>query len=679
MPLTLRLLNKTIATVLSSPEHKRVRASQPLPAHAYSSLPAAAIQRGSTRQRKELVRVAARSGSLEAVDASLAATRLSHGDWLLRAAAEAPGPGVALALCQQLAARGWLVKWGAYRTPLHTAAAAGNADVCQWLQLGQLGILHYDVDAVYAAAEAGHAALAAGLLSLCPDDNKRYSPANRLLEAAARGYGVVDFTGLWKECVNGTWEDLQRQQQQEQQLAQQGQQQENNCFSVWCPNGLKLRASASELASPLGPAGLKGILAAAAGSPTPCWLDKLDMLLQLPCGSDEAAAVAAAAVVAAKLAARPDLLSDVLAGAMSAPDGLARVRLLWEQRGWRLAEGSALEAAVAAAGKRGDTAAISYLFDNLGAHVADGYPIPNALLLPANCGHLPVLQLLASHGVRCSGGTFAGLAGCAVLDGHTHILDYLLCKQAPPPPLLEPPAGSWAESAVRKDAIDRALGYGVYLAITSCVQRAYELNGARFQTEGGGPLVMEGTVSWSPGMMELLEKMGYPFNRTAALYKSMKGDVSMIRALARLRFCGPDCHIALTSLLGDPAVPLDEIRWLLEGDGGGGGGGEAGAEGGAAGPSEGPTPTAAPKPGPAASLVLRDEALWQQVLEAAGRRGQGQAAGEVRAWLEGWRQANMKPPGDSNERWQGPRARAEGSWGGWKHRAADDTWQFCIT
>ena len=165
----------------------------------------------------------------------------------------------------------------------------------------------------------------------------------------------------------------------------------------------------------------------------------------------------------------------------------------------------------------------------------------------------------------------------------------------------------------------------------------------------------------------------------AALYKSMKGDVSMIRALARLRFCGPDCHIALTSLLGDPAVPLDEIRWLLEGDGGGGGGGEAGAEGGAAGPSEGPTPTAAPKPGPAASLVLRDEALWQQVLEAAGRRGQGQAAGEVRAWLEGWRQANMKPPGDSNERWQGPRARAEGSWGGWKHRAADDTWQFCIT
>ena len=522
MPLTLRLLNKTIATVLSSPEHKRVRASQPLPAHAYSSLPAAAIQRGSTWQREELVRVAARSGSLEAVDAALAATCLSkclsNGDWLLGAAAEAPGPGVALALCQQLAARGWLVKWGAYRTPLHTAAAAGNADVCQWLQLGQLGILHYDVDAVYAAAEAGHAALAAGLLSLCPDDNKRYSPANRLLEAAARGYGVVDFTGLWKECVNGTWEDLQRQQQQEQQLAQQGQQQENNCFSVWCPNGLKLRASASELASPLGPAGLKGILAAAAGSPTPCWLDKLDMLLQLPSGSDEAASVAAASAVAAKLAARPDLLSDVLAGAMSAPDGLARVRLLWEQRGWRLAEGSALEAAVAAAGKRGDTAAISYLFDNLGAQVAlaseQGHSVPDVLRKAVFGGQLPVLQLLASRGVRCSGRAFAGLAGCAVLDGHTHILDYLLCKQAPPPPLLEPPAGSWAESAVRKDAIDRALGYGVYLAITSCVQRAYELNGARFQTEGGGPLVMEGTVSWSPGMMELLEKMGYPFNRT---------------------------------------------------------------------------------------------------------------------------------------------------------------------
>ncbi|PNW84315.1 hypothetical protein CHLRE_04g229398v5 [Chlamydomonas reinhardtii] len=500
------------------------------------------------------------------------------------------------------------------------------------------------------AAEAGHAALAAGLLSLCPDDKKRHSPANSLLEAAARGYGVADFTGFWKECVNGTWEDLQRQQQQEQQLAQQGQQQMNDCFSVRCPNGLDLRASASELASPLGPAGLKGILAAAAGSPTPCWLDKLDMLLQLPSGSDEAASVAAASAVAAKLAARPDLLSDVLAGAMSAPDGLARVRLLWEQRGWRLAEGSALEAAVAAAGKRGDTAAISYLFDNLGAQVAlaveQGHSVPDVLRKAVFGGHLAVLQLLASRGVRCSGGTFANLAGCAVLDGHTHILDYLLCKQAPPPLLLEPPAGSWADSDLRKRALKQALEWG------------------------------------TPALLEVLERLGFPFDRTEAVYLHMLklgGDVPMIRALARLRFCGPDCHIALTSLLGDPAVPLDEIRWLLEGDGGSGGSGEAGSEGGAAGPSEGPAPTAAPKPGPAVRLVLQDAALWQRVLEAAGRRGQGQAAREVRAWLEGWRQANMKPPGDSNERWQGPRARAEGSWGGWKHRAADDTWQCCIT
>ena len=524
MPLTLRLLNKTIATVLSSPEHKRVRASQPLPAHAYSSLPAAAIQRGSTWQREELVRVAARSGSLEAVDAALAATCLSkclsNGDWLLGAAAEAPGPGVALALCQQLAARGWLVvDWDTCRNPLRTAAAASNADVCQWLHLGQLGTQRFGVGAVYAAAEAGHAALAAGLLSLCPDDKKRHSPANSLLEAAARGYGVADFTGFWKECVNGTWEDLQRQQQQEQQLAQQGQQQMNDCFSVRCPNGLDLRASASELASPLGPAGLKGILAAAAGSPTPCWLDKLDMLLQLPSGSDEAASVAAASAVAAKLAARPDLLSDVLAGAMSAPDGLARVRLLWEQRGWRLAEGSALEAAVAAAGKRGDTAAISYLFDNLGAQVAlaseQGHSVPDVLRKAVFGGQLPVLQLLASRGVRCSGRAFAGLAGCAVLDGHTHILDYLLCKQAPPPLLLEPPAGSWADSDLRKRALKQALEWGTCIGHTGCVRRAHEL-GARFQARQQQLFSLCFPFTCSPALLELLERLGFPFDRTVS-------------------------------------------------------------------------------------------------------------------------------------------------------------------
>lgn len=121
-----------------------------------------------------------------------------------------------------------------------------------------------------------------------------------------------------------------------------------------------------------------------------------------------------------------------------------------------------------------------------------------------------------------------------------------------------------------------------------------------------------------------------------SVYCEARRDVAMIRALARLRFCGDDCLTSLELLLEDPAVPLDELRWLLEGDGGGG---EPGGEGGAGGPSGGQA-ARAPEPGPAARRVLRDERVWEWMLEAVRRRGQGEAALVVEAWLEGWWRAN---------------------------------------
>ncbi|PNW76309.1 hypothetical protein CHLRE_12g539700v5 [Chlamydomonas reinhardtii] len=621
--------------VLSSPEHKRVRASQPLPAHGYSSLPTAAIQQWPFAQRQQLVCDAARSGSLEAVDAALAATGVRRGGWLLAAAAEASEPGAALRLCQQLAARGWLVEdWAADRTTLHAAAAAGNSDVCKWLVLERNCIPQRYMQVVCAAAEAGHVAVVAELLSLCPTRHKPDMHAQHLLVAAARGYKAADFTRLWKECMDRAWEELRQQQQRQQETD------ELDVFSVQFPNGLWLDISsamkpisevlANPLADPLGSLGMLSMLEAAAGSPTPCWLDKLDVLLQLPSG-DEAAAAAAAS--GGELLAQPGLLSRVFAASLSAPDGLARVRLLWEQRSWRLTKWTNSQL-VAAAGARGDTAAISYLFNKLRAVTAAPFhPAAMTLRRPAEGGHLPVLQLFASHGARCTCDIFVDMAGAAAKGGHVHILDYLLCKEAPPHFIRGEP-GSWAD--VRAKALRRALELGIEHGHTSVVRFLHEL-GARLPASSGWSCVWRRAGrAGNPALLGLLVELGYPIDREESVYCEARRDVAMIRALARLRFCGDDCLTSLELLLEDPAVPLDELRWLLEGDGGGG---EPGGEGGAGGPSGGQA-ARAPEPGPAARRVLRDERVWEWMLEAVRRRGQGEAALVVEAWLEGWWRAN---------------------------------------
>ena len=522
--LTLRLLNKTTAKALCSPEHKRVRASQTLPVHAYSSsLPAAAMQRWPVEQRQQTVWKAAYTGSLGAVDAALAATGLRSGEWLLAAAAEASGPGVALGLCQQLAARGLVVgNWRIPHNPLRTAAAAGNADVCQWLLSEQLPVVWHSINmhcatAVCSAVSAGHVALAAKLLSLCPEDHPLRT--GELLMAAAHGFNVADFTGLWEEYVSMHGDPLRRQQQQQPPQPQQQQQQQGGMWFSRYPRAIKLSYNASRLANPLGPAAMWTVLKAAAGSPTPCWLDKLDVVLQLPSGGDEAAAAAVPAKLAAlpillSEPALPILLSDVVSDAMSAPDGLARVRLLWEQRGWRLVEGSSLEFALEKAGARGDTAAISYLFDNLGAQVEqpvdDGECAPTVLVGPAKGGHLSALQLLASHGVRCNGETFAHVAWYAAARGHLHILAYLLGGEAPPPLLLQPPPGPWADSAVRKRALAVALSEGLLLGRVDAVRYLHELGG-RFTDEEQRWMWKTASDTRYPAMVELLGvELGYP-------------------------------------------------------------------------------------------------------------------------------------------------------------------------
>ncbi|KAG2427482.1 hypothetical protein HXX76_012415 [Chlamydomonas incerta] len=599
--LTLRLVNKAAAELLSSQEHKRVHASQPLPAHAYSSLPAETIQLLRFEQRRQLVCDAARSGSLQAVDGALAAMDLRPEGWLFMAAAGAPGlgPGLALALCRLLAARGWPME-SAPASPhappgtLAAAAAAGNADVCEWL-LAE-GLCDWASKAVYAAAEGGHVSLVQRLLSLCPEQQKPSLYLGNFLIAAARGYELVALERLWDDWLGQRREQQQRQQQQE------GQQEEvhdaglaagsmlGSDFMERRPDGFRCNFYASDI---------RLVLAAAAGSPTPCWLGKLDALLWRYYG----------AAGAARLAADRDALPRVLLAAMSAPDGLSRVRLLWEQRRWRQVETRGLKDMVAAAAAHGDAAAVRYLYEQPGAELQSvvaraGYDL---VALAATHGHLQVLQLLASLGVRCSLFFFDRVVAAAAAGGHMHILRWMHEE----PGLLsgEEVAGPGGAGAAHVG--ERGGGGGGGAAASThhagmlranwvwrerVWPKAMEqglLKGrvevVRYAREQGAPLPPP-VDAWilaargqSVAVLEYLAECRLPVEEDPAEYglpmtdasvygpALAAGDRAVLRALARLGFrsvCGADAARLLVALLEDPGVPLSDLQWLLERQGG---------------------------------------------------------------------------------------------------------------
>lgn len=440
--MTLRLLNKATAQLLSA--HKVVRAAEPLPVHEYARVPQPLVHRSTLIQRKQIVCGAARGGSLEAVQAALKATGLCPDSWLFTAAAAAPGPGVALALCEGLAAMGCPLHNRTFSTEpstLCSAAAAGNGDVCDWLLAG--GRCAWGEAAAFAAARGGHADLAQRLLYLCPKDGRADCAAQELVVAAAHGCGVRDLERTYTYWLGGRAQQLQQwrlqlhQQPQQQPPPADGQPQQphpmqagNAAAGRFGPAYVEKRSDGfrCEVAD----AQFEAMLIAAAGSPTACWLEKLDVLLRRHC--DEANA---------QLASGRDndaLLVRLYEAAMQRPDGLDRVRAMWEQRRWRPSGGADLMRVVEAAARRGDVPALRYLLDTVGARTQLRWGeqccmcAPLCLRAAAAAGSVEALQLLVGcyGSLGCCDFSLSCVLEDAAAEGHIGVVEWVLREAAKP-------------------------------------------------------------------------------------------------------------------------------------------------------------------------------------------------------------------------------------------------------
>ncbi|PNW82882.1 hypothetical protein CHLRE_06g298200v5 [Chlamydomonas reinhardtii] len=655
--MTLRLLNKATAQLLSA--HKVVRAAEPLPVHEYARVPQPLVHRSTLIQRKQIVCGAARGGSLEAVQAALKATGLCPDSWLFTAAAAAPGPGVALALCEGLAAMGCPLHNRTFSTEpstLCSAAAAGNGDVCDWLLAG--GRCAWGEAAAFAAARGGHADLAQRLLYLCPKDGRADCAAQELVVAAAHGCGVRDLERTYTYWLGGRAQQLQQwrlqlhQQPQQQPPPADGQPQQphpmqagNAAAGRFGPAYVEKRSDGfrCEVAD----AQFEAMLIAAAGSPTACWLEKLDVLLRRHC--DEANA---------QLASGRDndaLLVRLYEAAMQRPDGLDRVRAMWEQRRWRPSGGADLMRVVEAAARRGDVPALRYLLDTVGARTQLRWGeqccmcAPLCLRAAAAAGSVEALQLLVGcyGSLGCCDFSLSCVLEDAAAEGHIGVVEWVLREAAKPATGRAAAVACWRREGLpkflKRGAAEVVMERGLLRGQTEVVRWALD-HGVR-ATQGRG--FVWWLVAARAGCVEVLRQLAECgcFKPGAEAYSGALGDRRTLRELSRLRLGGSSACQGLLALLEDPDVPLSELRWLLEGDREGAAAALLAALNATKGKALRLKDAAysvracAVLGGPAAE-GLRHEGEWQLAVQAVARRGEGPEAQEIRAWLEQWRREN---------------------------------------
>ncbi|PNH04222.1 Ankyrin repeat domain-containing protein [Tetrabaena socialis] len=313
----LRLINKAMAAQFSAAQHTTVRLSQPVPHRAFLWRWAgpSAMRTLARQQRVQLPRLTARSGSIANLEVLLARDDLP------------PVLGVGV---------------------LEAAAAAGQLDVCAWLQ--ERGCACQDGDALTAAAGGGQQAVCEWLLANRCLEVVDYSKA--AASAAAGGHvGLMDWLLLRADRIDVAAAVL-----------------------IGAAEGCDLptlqrlhHTHVDMLPGPL-PAGCKPhILSAAAGSPTADWQAKLEWLEAQGCSQTTAACTTAAAK----------------------PDALPRLQWL-RQRGYPLDMGVAARAAEA-----GNTEALQYVLGQ-GVVADDAYMMLRAA---QQGGHVAVMELLHAGGV----------------------------------------------------------------------------------------------------------------------------------------------------------------------------------------------------------------------------------------------------------------------------------------
>ncbi|PNH02875.1 Ankyrin repeat domain-containing protein, partial [Tetrabaena socialis] len=345
---TLRLVNKATAAQFRGRQHTTIRLSLPVPHHAFvwrwGGLNA--TRSLTVRQRKQLPCLTARSGSISNLEVLLPRDDLTSplSDAVLEAAA---GAG-------QLEACRWLRQLGCPlddALPMWKAAArGGHRAVCEWL-VDEDDRPPEDVWVFSAAAaRGGHVDLMDWLLERTAGAQGFCVPY--VLAAAAAGCGLLTLQRLHHTYLDSRGEEL--------------------------PDYIQ------EL-----------LVAAAAGSPTADWRDKVEWLEGRGCPRTGPACRVAAKRV----------------------DG--RERLEWlQQRGYPLTAAGAYQAAT-----HGNADALEFLLAQgveLGEELAG-----HATYQATSSGHLAALKVLHAHGARFNGSTVATAAEAGHLPAVAWLVETL--------------------------------------------------------------------------------------------------------------------------------------------------------------------------------------------------------------------------------------------------------------
>ncbi|KXZ45703.1 hypothetical protein GPECTOR_51g688 [Gonium pectorale] len=459
-----RLVNKAAAEQFRSPQHTTFRLSRPVPPHAFAShwLAPGATRGMNLWRRRHLLRVTAASGVVANLEVAVQAAGCMPTYEVFEAAAAAGK----LDSCQ------WLLDQNCPKTRgksegsglLDVAAERGHWHVCEWLR--GLGIA-WSSGGAGAAARGGHVGLMEWLLARRPQLDVRLSSqeeAKDLFAGVAHGCDLPTLQRMWER-----WRELD--------------------------DGIKRES-----------------LAAAAGSPTPDWVDKVEWLEAQGCRR------------------------SVLAGACAARTSDAAARLAWlQERGYRL-DVTALEAAAGTGG----AAALRYLLAEAGVSVS-GQKQENIMYTVCEGGRLEALRELHAAGWPLNN---ARCALCAARLGHLHVL-------------------AWLEETLGAGAL--GIGRGIFTAAArysgsvevlawlvdrGCEWGPYDINAA---AKSG----CEEAVEWLVARAGAVEIAGSPF-----MDPCRNGDLAMARLLRRLGVpWGPDGE-AVSDAARDAPLPM--LRWLLE-------------------------------------------------------------------------------------------------------------------
>ncbi|PNH05816.1 Ankyrin repeat domain-containing protein [Tetrabaena socialis] len=349
---TLRLVNKATATQFRELQHTTVRLSLPVPHHAFTWRwgGSDATRSLTVRQRMQLPCLTARSGSIANLEVLLARDDLTSplDVYVMEAAA---GAGQ-LEVCRWL--RQQECTWNS-GTVFGFAARGGHKEVCEWL-LAQ-GCPRF-ADVLQFTAGGGHWAVCEGLLATgCWED------VGAAAAAACGGHvGLMDWLLARTNARSPDVRDLL------------------DAAAVGCDLPTLQRLHHTYLDS--------RIVAAAAGSPTADWRDKVAWLEGQGCPRTSLACVQAAARRA---------------------DGRGRLEWL-QQRGYALIADVAHSAA-----RHGNADALEFLL----AQGVEMGEVGLATFEASRGGHLAVLKVLRAHGARID---LHSVACSAVACGHLPVL-----------------------------------------------------------------------------------------------------------------------------------------------------------------------------------------------------------------------------------------------------------------